>query len=138
METESVGLVQELLANKALVGAIGGAIATAFFAFVAYFWKLHSTANTNKTKLEDHMALSRERDKHLDTKIQNVQDKVITVDTKVEKMDVKLAKLIDSQRITHEIIIRHVAHEESHEKVINNLADRLKDEAEARRIASGN
>lgn len=138
MENESVSLLQELLANRALMGAIGGAIATAFFAFVAYFWKLHSTASTNKTKLEDHMALSKERDKHLDTKIQHVHEKVVSVDTKVDRMADKIDLVIQAHQATHEILIRHVAHEESHEKVIFNLAEKLNSETEARKIAAGN
>lgn len=138
METESVGLIQELMANKGLIGAVAGAIATAFFGLVAYFWKLHSTATTNKTKLEEHMNLAKERDSHLDTKIGHVHEKVMIVDTKVDRLADKMDLVIQAHHRTHEILIKHVAHEESHEKVIVNLAEKLNSETEARKIAAGN
>lgn len=105
--------------------ALIGAGATALFGTIAYIWRLHTTANTNKTKFEEHVKLAEERDSHLNTKIVAVDSNVGKVDKTLDKLTDKMDGLVEAHHKTHEILVAHVAHEEIQEKNIELLARRI-------------
>lgn len=119
--TEEVKTLVEMLTS----GPVLGALATALFGALAYIWKLHTTATTNKTKLEEHVKLALERDDHLNTKVAAVDSKVEKVDKNLDKLTDKMDGLVDAHHRTHDILVAHVAHEEIQEKNIERLAKKI-------------
>ena len=127
--SEEVNALMELLGSSSVVGALIGAGATALFGVLAYIWRLHTTANTNKTKFEEHVKLAQERDDHLNTKVAAVDSKVEKVDKNLDRLADKMDSLVDAHHKTHDILVEHVSHEAMHEKMLSDINKRL-DEAE--------
>lgn len=123
--SEEVTALTSLLGSSSVIGALIGAGATALFGVLAYIWRLHTTANTNKTKFEEHVKLAKERDNHLNTKVTAVDSKVEKVDKNLDKLTDKMDSLVDAHHKTHEILVKHVSHEEAHEKMLEDITRRL-------------
>ena len=118
-------MLQQILQSGAVWGALIGSGMTATIGVIAYIWKLHTTAVTNKVTIEHAMKTARERDKHLETKIDHVDEKVDGVGTAVNKVADKMDDLVEAHHETHEILVTHMAHEEVQQKEIEDLAEKL-------------
>ena len=125
--SEEAQAVTTLLSNSSVIGALIGAGVTIAIAALGYIWRLHTTANTNKTKFEEHVKLAHERDDHLNTKVAAVDSKVEKVDKNLDKLADKMDSLVDAHHQTHDILVKHVAHEAVNDKMLSDINKRLDD-----------